>query len=64
VTNPMDDPQLIEKYIDELGQFVTRMRHDGIREEVIRFILDQAARDSEAKIIAKGELSQDNARTL
>jgi hypothetical protein len=52
----MDTPELIEKYEDELEQFTTRMRHDGIREEVIHFILDQAARDSEMKIIAKAEL--------
>ena len=53
----LDNAELIEKYIDELRQLVTRMHHDGIREEVIHFILDQAARDSETKIIAKGELS-------
>ena len=58
-----DTPELIDKYVDELGQFVTRMRHDGIREEVIHFILYQAARDSEMKIIAKGELSSDSAES-
>jgi len=58
----MDNASLIDKYIDELGALVTRMRHDGIREEVIRFILDRAARDSEARIITKGELSPDKLR--
>jgi DNA-binding transcriptional regulator YhcF (GntR family) len=53
----MDDVTKIEKYEDELSQLIQRMRKDGIREEVIHFILDQAARDSETKIIAKGELS-------
>jgi hypothetical protein len=53
-----DNPELIEKYERDLEKFVTRMRHN-IREEVIHFILDKAARDSEAKIIAKGELSSD-----
>jgi hypothetical protein len=60
----MDDPELIDKYVGELGQFVTQMRHDRIREEIIHFILDRAARDSEMKIIAKGELAQDAPETL
>jgi hypothetical protein len=53
----MDDTDLIEKFEHEVSCLISRMRADDIREEVIHFILDQAARDSEAKIIAKGELS-------
>jgi len=52
----MDNPELTDKYVDELCQLTTQMRHDKVREELIHFILEQAARDSETKIIAKGEL--------
>ena len=54
----MDNPDLIEKYEDELSQLIQKMRHD-IREEVVHFILDQATRGSEMRIVSKGEVSQD-----
>ena len=52
----MDNAELIEKYEHELSCLISRMRADEIREEVIRFMLGQAEKDSEMKIIAKGEL--------
>jgi hypothetical protein len=54
-----DNADLIEEYDDELQQLIERMHHSKIREEVIHFILDKAARDSEMRIIAKAELSPD-----
>jgi len=53
----MDNSELIERYKDELSQIIKRMQKDNIREEIIHFILDQEARNSEIRIIAKGELS-------
>ena len=56
ISDLMDNADLIEKYEHELSCLISRMRADEIREEVIRFMLGQAEKDSEMKIIAKGEL--------
>lgn len=60
----MDKPELIEKYDAKLHQLMTNMRHDGIRQEVIHFILNQAARQVEMAIIAQAELEPDAPESL
>ena len=52
----MDNPILIDKYKDELEQWINRMRKDGIREEVIHSLLEITAQDSEMRIVAQSEL--------
>ena len=52
----MDNPILIDKYKDELEQWINRMRKDGIREEVIHSLLEITAQDSEMRIVAQLEL--------
>ena len=52
----MDNPELIEKYEAELQGFLTKMHNDGIRPEVIHFILKQAL--DKLELQAKAELSQ------
>ena len=52
-----DNADLIEKYEDKVWQIMLDMRHDGIREEVIYFVFNEAARNLEMRIIAQGELS-------
>jgi len=54
----MDNPILIDKYKDELGQWINRMRKDGIREEVIHSLLEITAQDSEMRIVAQSELGE------
>lgn len=36
-----DNPELIEKYEDELRQLVSRMHRDGIRHEAIRDVFQR-----------------------
>ena len=54
----MDNPILIDKYKDELEQWINRMRKDGIREEVIHSLLEITAQDSEMRIVAQSELGE------
>lgn len=55
----MNNISLVEQYEDKLRLLVEEMRDNGIREETIRFLLDQEARNSELKIIAKYDLADD-----
>ena len=53
----MDNPELIEKYEDELQGLLTRMNTDGIRPEVVHFVLKQALNKVELQTQAKIELA-------
>jgi hypothetical protein len=52
-----DNPELVERYAAKAHQIILDMRHDGIRDEVIYFVFNKAARDLEMRITAKGELN-------
>jgi len=53
----MDEPDVIDHYLNELGRLVNKMRAE-LREEVIHAIFAQIAYESEMRIIAKAELEQ------
>jgi len=50
----MDNPELIDKYDDQLRQIMLDMRHDGIPHRTIHHVFSECAKDLE--IMAKAEV--------
>jgi len=54
----MDNPELIDKYEDELSQLIQEMRNDGIAPETIAFILQETVKNLNLMAYCKAWLNQ------